>query len=89
MQDVLLLWRKITRGRGKENGAKRRNPASRRPRMERSDVILPHGGQGWSNATQSCLREAKDGAKRRNPVRAHWSFPATTVHSHPAQTSVY
>ena len=26
MQDVLLLWRKITRGRGKENGAKRRNP---------------------------------------------------------------
>ena len=30
MQDVLLLWRKITRGRGKENGAKRRNPASGR-----------------------------------------------------------
>ena len=26
MQDVLLLWRKITRGREQENGAKRRNP---------------------------------------------------------------
>ena len=42
MQDVLLLWRMITRGREKENGAKRRNPASGRPRMERSDVILSH-----------------------------------------------
>jgi hypothetical protein len=27
LQDVLLGWRKITRGREKENGAKRRNPA--------------------------------------------------------------
>ena len=43
MQDVLLLWRKITRGREQENGAKRRNPVPYRRELALVRESTAHG----------------------------------------------
>ena len=78
MQDVLLLWRKITRGREKENGAKRRNPVSERQRKtEQCDVILTvHTGHFLTPLyTSTTLRRTSI-----DDCCAQWYLFLTTVH---------